>query len=107
MLEGANSPHNRFIVLYGHSHLAHLKASLVAQLVKNAGDLHSIPGLGRSPGEGKGYPPQYSGRENSTDVYGVTESDMTEQLSLTLLNKNQRKNQIFSKQIISHLDSKR
>ena len=40
-------------------------ASLVAQLVKksacNVGDLGSIPGLGRSPGEGKVYPPQYSG----------------------------------------------
>jgi len=37
----------------------------VAQLVNksacNAGDLDSIPGLGRSPGEGKGYPLQYSG----------------------------------------------
>ena len=38
-------------------------ASLVAQLVKktacNAGDLGSIPGLERSPGEGKGDPLQY------------------------------------------------
>ena len=33
----------------------------------NAGDLGSIPGLGRSPGEGKGYPIQYSGLENSMD----------------------------------------
>ena len=33
----------------------------------NAGDLCSIPGLGRSPGEGKGYPHQYSGLENSMD----------------------------------------
>ena len=33
----------------------------------NVGDLGSIPGLGRSPGEGKGYPLQYSGLENSTD----------------------------------------
>ena len=33
----------------------------------NAGDLGSIPGLERSPGEGKGYPLQYSGLENSTD----------------------------------------
>ena len=33
----------------------------------NAGDLGSIPGLGRSPGEGEGYPLQYSGLENSTD----------------------------------------
>ena len=31
------------------------------------GDLGSIPGLGRSPGEGKGYPRQYSGLENSMD----------------------------------------
>ena len=39
----------------------------------NAGDLGLIPGLGRSPGEGKGYPLQYSGLENSTDciVSGV------------------------------------
>ena len=31
----------------------------------NAGDLGSIPGLGRSPGEGEGYPVQFSGLENS------------------------------------------
>ena len=39
----------------------------------NAGDLGLIPGLGRSPGEGKGYPLQYSGPENSIDsiVHGV------------------------------------
>ena len=42
----------------------------------NAGDLGLIPGLGRSPGEGKGYPLQYSGLENSMDciVRGVTKS---------------------------------
>ena len=42
----------------------------------DAGDLGSIPGLGRSPGEGKGYPLQYSGLENSMDciVPGVTKS---------------------------------
>ena len=33
----------------------------------NVGDLGSISGLGRSPGEGKGYPLQYSGLENSMD----------------------------------------
>ena len=33
----------------------------------NAGDLGSILGLGKSPGEGKGYPLQYSGLENSMD----------------------------------------
>ena len=37
----------------------------------NAGDLGSIPGLGRSPGEGKGYPLQYSGLENSMKVHGL------------------------------------
>ena len=41
----------------------------------NIGDLDSIPGLGRSPGKGKGYPHQYSGPENSMDyIQGVTES---------------------------------
>ena len=45
----------------------------------------SIPGLGRSPGEGKGYPLQYSGLENFMDyiVHGAAESDTTEQLSLS------------------------
>jgi len=42
----------------------------------NAGDLSSIPGLGTSPGEGKGCPLQYSGLENSMDciVHGVAKS---------------------------------
>ena len=35
--------------------------------IHSAGDLGSIPGLGRSPTEGKGYPLQYSGLENSVD----------------------------------------
>ena len=48
----------------------------------NVGDLGSIPGLGRSPGEGKGYPLQYSGLENSMDSpWGCKELDTTEQLS--------------------------
>jgi len=45
----------------------------------NAGDLGSIPGLGRSPGEGNGYSLQYACLENSIDrgawqaiVHGVT-----------------------------------
>ena len=40
------------------------------------GDLGSIPGLGRSPGEGKGYPLQYSGLESCMDciVHAVTKS---------------------------------
>ena len=51
----------------------------------NAGDLGSIPGLGRSTGEGNGYPLQYSCLENPMDrgawrttVHGVAESNMTE-----------------------------
>ena len=42
----------------------------------NSEDLGLIPGLGRSPGEGKGYPLQYSGLENSMDhiVHEVTKS---------------------------------
>ena len=42
----------------------------------NARDLGSISGSGRSPGEGKGYPLQYSGLENSMDhiVHRVTKS---------------------------------
>ena len=42
----------------------------------NAGDLGLIPGLGRSPGEGKGYPLQHSGLENHMDciVLGVTKT---------------------------------
>ena len=50
----------------------------MAQLVKNppamyVGDLGLIPGLGRSPGEGEGYPLHYSGLENLMDciVHGV------------------------------------
>ena len=41
----------------------------------SVGDLGLMPGSGRSPGEGNGYPHQYSG-------LGRKESDMTEQLSL-------------------------
>ena len=51
------------------------------------GDLSSIPGLGRTPGEGKGYTLQYSGLENSTDYspWGHKESDMTDfDLSLVM-----------------------
>ena len=62
----------------------------------NPGDSSSIPVLGRSAVEGIGYPLQYSGLENSMDciVHGVTESDTTEQLSVSydlltlLLNSN-------------------
>ena len=56
----------------------------------NAGDTSSIPGSGRSPGEGIGYPLQYSCLENSmdkrawqaTDHGGHKELDTTERLTL-------------------------
>ena len=49
----------------------------------NVGDLGLIPGLGRSPGEGKGHSLQYSALENSMDciVHEVAELDTTEQLN--------------------------
>ena len=53
----------------------------------NAGDLGSIPGSGRSPGEGNGNPLQYPCLENPMDreaqqstVHGVAELDTTERL---------------------------
>ena len=42
----------------------------------NAGDLGSIPGLGRSPGEGNSYTLQYSGLENSMEI-GVWQATVT------------------------------
>ena len=50
--------------------------TFILQSACNAGDLGLIPGLGRSLGEGKGYPLQYSGLENSMDciVHGVAKS---------------------------------
>ena len=61
----------------------------MVQLVEsscNAGDLGSTPGLGRFPGEGKGYPLQYSRLDNSMDLCsprGHIELDTTEKLSLS------------------------
>ena len=55
-------------------------SSLVTQLVKNPHAMQETwvrsPGLGRSPGDGTGYPLQYSGLENSMDciVQGITKS---------------------------------
>ena len=50
--------------------------SVHKESVCNEGDLRSIPGLGRSPGEGNNYPLQYSGLKNSMDyaVHGVANS---------------------------------
>ena len=60
--------------------------------VGDPGDMSSIPGLGRCPGEGNGDSFQYSCPENSTDgrawwatVHGFAESDRTEQLTLVFV----------------------
>ena len=57
----------------------------------NASDPGSIPGSGRSPGEGNGNPVQYSCLENSTDralmgysPWGLKELGTSEQLTLTM-----------------------
>ena len=66
------------------SHLGFPWGSTGEESTCNEGDLGSIPGLGRSSGEWKGHPLQYSGLENSTDciVHGVAKSQ-TERLSLS------------------------
>ena len=60
-----------------------LDSSVGKESACNAGDPGLIPGLGRSPGEGKGYPLQYPGLENSMNciVHGVKELNTTERLS--------------------------
>ena len=73
--------HNKVIQLY--IYMGFPCGSSGKEFACNAGGLGLIPGLGRSPGEGKGYPLQYSGLEKSLGsvVHGVTESDTTERLS--------------------------
>ena len=55
----------------------------------NAGDLGLIPGLGRSPGEGKGYPSSILAWRIpwTVIIHGAAESDTTEQFSLSLRTK--------------------
>ena len=56
----------------------------------NAGDLGSIPGLGITPGEGKGYPLQYSGLENFMDcslqgssIHGIFQARVLEWVAIS------------------------
>ena len=65
-----------FIRLENNRVTINLCGSAGKESAYNVGDLGSIPGLGRSPREGKCYPLQYSGLENSMDciVYRVAKS---------------------------------
>ena len=76
---------------YTHSAASFPGGSESKESACNAGDWGSIPGLGRSPGEGTVYPLQYSCLENPMDrgawwaiVHGVAEWDTTEQPTLSL-----------------------
>ena len=62
------------------SHNGNPRGSAGKEPACNVGDLGSIPGLGKPPGEGKGYPLQYSGLCSS---WCCKELDTTERLSLT------------------------
>ena len=70
----------------------------------NEGDPGSIPGLGRSLGEGNGYPLQYSGLENSMDcvAHGVAKSwtrlrDFSKKKYEATANYLKHKNQLFER----------
>ena len=60
-------------------------ASVVKNPLGNIGDAGSIPGSGRSPGEGSGHPLQYSCLENSTDreAWQATVQGVTKELDMT------------------------
>ena len=68
--------YNHYILVSYKKQQGFLYGSTSKESACNVGDLGGIPGLGRSPGEGKGYPLQYSGLENSMDctVHGVAKS---------------------------------
>ena len=90
---------------------------MVKYLAANAGDtgdMSSIPGLGRSPGVGKGDRFQYSCLRNPMDrgawqatVYEVTESDMTEHIcTFIITQKWQQSNECFSINIFLSCNNK-
>ena len=81
----------RIYTLYGRAIVGFLGSLDCKASAYNVGDPDSIPGLGRSPGEGNGNPFQYFCTENSMDreVWGATvhgdhkESERNEQLTLS------------------------
>ena len=73
-MSGDNSPWVSFIYRPPMSWMGFPCGSAGKESACNAGDLGLIPGLGRCPGEGKGYPLQYSGPGEFPGLYGVTKS---------------------------------
>ena len=61
------------ILYWGFPH-----SSVGKESAYNVGDLDSIPGLGRCPGEEKGHPLQYSGLENSMDCIAQGNAKLTQ-----------------------------
>ena len=79
----------------GHVTLGFPGGSVSNETACNAGDVGSIPGWGRSPGKGNGYPLQYSCLSRGAwwaTVHGAAEFDMTKQLTLSLSLSPQLKN---------------
>ena len=70
------APNTKILPCTNINHIDFPGGSVGKESAYSVGDLGSIPGLGRSPGEGKGYPLQYYGLENSMDCidHGVTKS---------------------------------
>ena len=80
-LNGINHNSYTHTHTHTHTHMVFPDSSVGKESACNAGDLGSIPGLGRSPGERNGNPLQYPSLENSMDrgawqatVHGVTKS---------------------------------
>ena len=76
MIKGSIQEEDRIIVNIFAPNMGFPCSLVGKESACNAGDLGLIPGLGRSPGEGKGNPLHYSGLENCMDwtVHGITKS---------------------------------
>ena len=96
-----------FIILFFPSNFTTLGfpcGSAGKESVCNAGNLGSIPGLGRSPGEGKGYPLQYSSLENSMESIGHGVSKSRTQLSSLPFHCFGRKNMVCKPGLVLSLN---
>ena len=97
---------NRFLSFSSLSpYKSFLRGSAGKESACSVGDLGSISGLGRSPGEGNGFPLQYSGLENCMDcvVHGVAKSRMSDFHSLPLTKRPLWFFCLITYQVILHL----